>query len=168
MHYIRFLKAPRCTKGERGKTNIAATITVTTDLGESFLSEEVGLCVELEDGEGKTLADAEFLWQAKNGYSGLVVEISVGTKMLGGGARMVVRPKEERYAVDNFSAALGHRGKRDGEWIEDEGGIVAVRSMDLNSAETGMVERIFNLGEDREIHIWEETGHSIARHIWYA
>ncbi|EHL02470.1 putative UPF0665 family protein C23C4.06c [Glarea lozoyensis 74030] len=38
-----------------------------------------------------------------------------------------------------------------------------------NTSQPPLAERVFNTGkEGKDLHIWEETGESIARHIWYA
>ena len=54
--------------------------------------------------------------------------------------------------------------------IGGKGGVVGVRSIgvDVNSSSTSapLAERRFGMGK-WEISIWEETGESIARHIWY-
>ena len=127
----------------------------------------------LGTGEGR-----EYVWRGRDGMRGLEVVIplpaakgkrKVGEEM----ARMLVRPKEEEYAVKSFGKVL--EGQH-----EEEGGIVAVRSMAVDispgaksekAAGVGMAERVFSTGigkNEKRVRIWEETGESIARHIWYA
>ncbi len=85
--------------------------------------------------------------------------------------RMVVAAKGEAY-VDSFERVLSiGETKRE----EDEGCIVTVRSMGIDGLTgypigTGLAERVFSSARKNstEIHIWEETGESIARHVWYA
>jgi len=80
--------------------------------------------------------------------------------------RMVVAAKGEPQ-VDSFEGVLASKS---------QGGIVTVRSMEIDvqsgqATGTGMAERVFSssLRSDRTgVHIWEETGESIARHVWYA
>lgn len=79
--------------------------------------------------------------------------------------RMVVRPKEEGYLA-SFEMALEDSSVKNVE--EEEGRIVNVKSMPIDvsgkkNLPTGMAGRTFGT-----VHIWEETGESIARHIWYA
>ncbi|QSZ35425.1 hypothetical protein DSL72_008295 [Monilinia vaccinii-corymbosi] len=81
---------------------------------------------------------------------------------------MVVEPAEKIHRVDSLEVFLG---KRNG----NQGGIARVRSrgIDLKTGEArseGFAERVFNtgFGSGEEIRIWEETGESIARHIWDA
>jgi hypothetical protein len=86
---------------------------------------------------------------------------------------MVVSAEGDQY-LDSFEAVLGIDNKT--RKVENQGGIVSVRSMEIDvqsgQAEgTGMAERVFRSSvrnDWTEIHIWEETGESIARHVWYA
>jgi hypothetical protein len=102
----------------------------------------------------------------------LEVSIPMAKVLRTGRVRMVVSPKEELYKAGTFEQVLGGEATN-----EDElGGVVAIRSMEINlqdgkPAGTGMAERVFisTAGDAaKEIHIWEETGESIARHVWYA
>jgi hypothetical protein len=177
MHYVRFLKSPKLVKERKdvrgGRQTIDAKVTVTTDLGESFLAADIGLVVYLVDGDGKNILGPgkDYMWKGRNGMRSLEVSIPVprGSEM--GVVRMMVSPKEEVYKVGTSEQVLG------GKAVNDEaGGIVAVRSMDISWQDgkrvgTGMVERVFTstAGDTtNEVHIWEETGESIARHVWYA
>ncbi|KAL3420592.1 upf0665 family protein c [Phlyctema vagabunda] len=154
---------------------VSAKLTITTDLGEFFLYETVQLCATLvlegNDGgdaqvESTTVGKIEVQWTASDGYSGLEITIPLTTttwrKGDGRTLRMLVQPKEHEYQREEF----GHFDN------EQEGGVVSVRSMAIEAAEQSRVspplaERVFVTGE-REIRIWEETGESIARHIWDA
>lgn len=65
-------------------------------------------------------------------------------------------------AVDSFQSVLA----------AEKGGVVSVWSMEIDtrtgkSVGSGMAERVFGFESGKEVHIWEETGESIARHIWY-
>lgn len=161
MHYIRFLKPPRLLPGA-GLT-LAAKITVTTDLGESFLWEDVALIVEAVSGHDKVIGKGgEFLWKGLDGMRSLEVSVLLSKPRSKGEAiKMLVRPKEQKYASENFEALLDQK----------EGGIVTVRSTPISTSPStttvGMAERVFTTG-NKSIHIWEETGESIARHIWYS
>ena len=178
MHYIRFLKSPKLVRvrvdARDGRQTVDAKITVTTDLGESFLGADIGLVVCLIDGGGKnTLGPGKkYSWNGGKGMRSLEVSVPVARLLRTGRVRMVVSPKEELYKAGTFEQVLG------GEAInEDEsGGVVAIRSMEINLQDgkpvgTGMAERVFTStagNATKEIHIWEETGESIARHVWYA
>ena len=173
MHYIRFLKPPRFLGGPASTLN--AKITITTDLGESFLFLELILLVELELEDGSKVGKGhEYLWKGQDGMRSVEVKIPVSPALRRSGRKfkMLVRPKDTTYAVNSFSAALGLSSTN----ISSQGGVVAVRSMEIDASQSinnsqgsipiGMAERVFQ-GGDKELRIWEETGESIARHIWY-
>ena len=72
--------------------------------------------------------------------------------------------------TNTFESVLGLEHNR--RKVENHGGVAPVRSPEIyvrsgHSLGTGMVERVFR-NNRAEIHIWEETGESIARHVWYA
>ncbi|TVY32841.1 UPF0665 family protein [Lachnellula subtilissima] len=181
MHYIRFLKPPRLLGGRRGNAPLVlkAKVTVTTDLGESFLWADVDLAVELTDGSGKGVLERGkgYTWKGSEGMRSLEVELLIPAsrgKEAGGVLRLLVRPKEDFHAVEDFDRIFGNSNEH--EDTAGMGGVMAVRSMAIDipsnqslpiSTSTSMAERTFRFG-DSEIHIWEETGESIARHIWDA
>jgi len=171
MHYIRFLKPPRVLPSS--PQTLSAKITVTTDLGESFLYADVSLVVELEYGNRSSVVEGkEYLWKGRDGMRSLEVSIPMiitGKRYSYPIVRMLVRPKEDKYAMDTFGAILGEVNIHNSE---NAGGIVAVRSMDVylngqKDSTPSMAERIFS-STGKEIRICEETGESIARHIWYS
>jgi hypothetical protein len=178
MHYVRFLKSPKLVRvridARDGKQTVDAKVTVTTDLGESFLAADIGLVVCLIDGDGKyTLGPGKkYLWNGRKGMRSLEVSVPVARLLRTGRVRMVVGPKEERYKAGAFEEVLGGEATNE----DESGDVVAIRSMEINLRDgkpvgTGMAERVFTstAGDTiKEIHIWEETGESIARHVWYA
>jgi hypothetical protein len=178
MHYIRFLKSPKLVRvridARDGRQTVDAKVTVTTDLGESFLAADIGLVVCLVDGDGKnTLGPGKkYLWSGRKGMRSLEVSVPVARVLRTGRVRMVVSPKEELYKVGTFEQVLGGEATNE----DESGGVVAIRSVEINLqdgklAGTGIAERVFTstTGDaTKEIHIWEETGESIARHVWYA
>ncbi|KAF4634908.1 hypothetical protein G7Y89_g3194 [Cudoniella acicularis] len=179
MHYIRFLKSPRLQKGGKGNvpSSLTAKVTVTTDLGESFLWADINLVVELVSEDGKTLLakGKEYSWKGSDGMRSLEVSMPIPpfrNKKVSK-RRMLVRPKDAKQTANDFATILHCSSKFDGD--SEDGGIVAVRSMAVDvspesssqGSGAGLAERVFDLGKS-ELHIWEETGESIARHIWYA
>lgn len=186
MHYIRILKQPRLLpKTASTPLSLGAKVTITTDLGESFLSSNILLIVEWEWEDGTVMAgaDREYLWRGRDGMRSFEIVVPVPPlkgkwKRNGEMVNMLVRPKEDHFAVDSFPKLLTMRSK--GDDTGDEGGVVAVRSMAIDigpgpkadkSLGGGMAERVFSFGagdDQRRVRIWEEIGESIARHIWYA
>ena len=167
MHYIRFLKAPKIARDSHGQQILSAIITITTDLGDAFLYSDLPLVIELEDIHGKKLQDGgkakELIWTSSDGFKGLPVEVPLGISGVRAGTdvKMVIKAKEEQHLVDCFDHVLD--GSRSG--TDDDGSVVTLRGLPDNN---GMVERVLKYGNERAIHIWEESGESIARHVWYA
>jgi hypothetical protein len=178
MHYVRFLKSPKLVRvridARDERQSVDAKVTVTTDLGESFLAADIGLVVCLVDGDGKNTfgPGKKYLWNGSKGVRSLEVSVPVARGLRMGRVRMVVSPKEELYKAGTFEQVLGREATNE----DESGGVVAIRSMEINLQDgkpvgTGIAERVFTptAGEEtKEIHIWEETGESIARHVWYA
>jgi hypothetical protein len=186
MHYIRFLKPPRVLPALQ-PLNLTTKITVTTDLGESFLLANMSLLVELEYEDGTSVLGSgkgrEYMWRGEDGMRSLEIVVPFpptnGKRKIGGQmVRMFIRPKEAEYDVNTFEMVLNDQDTNvdSGE----SGVVVAVRSMavDISSSteggkapSVGMAERVFAMDSNdskRKVRIWEETGESIARHIWYA
>ena len=172
MHYIRFLKAPRVLPN--APAVVTAKVTVTTDLGESFLMEDTELVVGLEDESGRPLKSPvrEYLWKGSHGMRSLEVMASITGRV--SVVRMFVRPKKEDHNIESFESVLAHSNSNMS--MEDLGGVVAVRSMVIDakgkkSMGSGLAERAFSSRSGSfatQINVWEEIGESIARHIWYA
>jgi hypothetical protein len=179
MHYIRILKPPRLLPAL--PRSLTAKITITTDLGESFLLTNISLVVELEFEDGTSVLGAgkgrEYIWRGRDGMRSLEVAVPApvakGKRKIGGEiVRMLVRPKDNEHAVDSFEAVMKNESPHD-----DGGGVVAVRSIAVDISPgaksekiggVGMAERVFSTRKGEGVRIWEETGESIARHIWYA
>ncbi|PBP27012.1 hypothetical protein BUE80_DR002042 [Diplocarpon rosae] len=156
MHYIRFLKPPRPSQPGR----LRAVVTITTDLGESFLTTSIPLVVTLTDSHGNGIGPpAEYQWKGTYGHRGLVIEMPAGKQS----CNMCIHAKDAGIRVDNWQDILpqnpGSRGNKEiGRVVGINGPLLA----------NGMCERVFNSTSGPELYIWEETGESIARHIWDA
>lgn len=167
MHYIRFLKAPKIARDSHGRPILSAVITITTDLGDAFLYSDLPLVIEVEDMHGKKLQDGgkakELIWTSSDGFKGLPVEVSLGILGVRAGTdvKMVIKAKEEQHLVECFDHVL----EQNASGSDDNGSVVTLRGLPVNN---GIVERVLKYGNERAIHIWEESGESIARHVWYA
>lgn len=173
MYYIRFLKSPRVI-GRGNEKAFRAKITITTDLGESFLAADLGICVDVVGEDGESIlgpAGREYVWKGREGMRSLEVSLPMRKVRKVERVRMVVAAKGEAY-VDSFESVLGIGERKEGIL----GGVVTVRSMEIDGYTgypigTGLAERVFSSSIRNgltKIHIWEETGESIARHVWYA
>jgi hypothetical protein len=168
MHYIRFLKPPRLTVNtlRAGPSSLTAKITITTDLGESFLWSNITITASLVTEDGRTILGRgkDFEWKGLDGMRALDVVLQIPGRHKGD-IVMLVRANDERLDVESCVKVL------------EGGGVVGVRSMIIspqtvtstsNTTHPPLAERLFTTKEGKELHIWEETGESIARHIWYA
>ncbi len=169
MHYIRFLKPPRVftPRNLEACIKVESLITITSDLGESYYPEDVLVWANLHASstsqEGsqhqKTLG---FQWRAR------MRALHIGFVFQG-------------FCGDNEPFRLQittHKGElTDGFQISNEPDqglqlpdIVSAWSMPLihlsDQEVPRMVERRFALSPSHTLRIYEETGDSIARHIW--
>ena len=169
MHYIRFLKPPRLLSTP--SPVLSAKITITTDLGESFLFTDLTLVVEIESQSGTKILGPgkgkEYVWKGSDGMRSLEVSVPTSSKR-GEVMRMLIRPKENKHNVNYFKDMFHETDVLS----EHDGRVVAVRSIDIDVSKAGqkggvsMARRVFSLN-DKMVSIFEETGESIARHIWY-
>ncbi|KAK2626081.1 hypothetical protein QTJ16_004343 [Diplocarpon rosae] len=162
MHYIRFLKPPRPSQ----PGSLRAVVTITTDLGESFLTTSIPLVVTLIDSYGDRIGtSAEYLWKGTCGHRGLVIEISAGKQTMQTieSSKMCIHAKDTGIRVDNLQDILPRNPRSRNN--KETGRVVGITGPLLAN---GMCERVFNSTSGPELYIWEETGESIARHIWDA
>ncbi|KAG9231716.1 putative methyltransferase-domain-containing protein [Amylocarpus encephaloides] len=178
MHYIRFLKAPRLIDNSmrNAPSSISAKITITTDLGESFLRANVTLDVLLvAEDESLVLVDPkELVWRGEDGMRALEVAFQIPARLKKsheGPVRVIVKARPMKTAlgrsIRSFTSVLSQQ--------ESEGGIVEVGSMAIvlnpvpsKTVQPSLARRQLWNGRGEAIEIWEETGESIARHVWDA
>ncbi|EEH18038.1 hypothetical protein PABG_00601 [Paracoccidioides brasiliensis Pb03] len=160
-HYIRFLKPPKIVVSSKGECFIETLVTITTDLGDSFLAEDAKLISILQFtnicGGIPTPFEKTFSWKAGNRELKIVL----------GPCQLLVANQAARLSVRDASGGLVDR-------LEPSKAPSIVTAW---SAEFGMncalhadrlVERRFKLEIGPQLRTWEETGNSIARHIWDA
>lgn len=155
VHYIRFLRTPQVSDASRKSLDISAVGAVTTDLGDAFLSQELTLIARIVDaaGNGEILASAEFSW--KIGARAVKINVPCGPKIHGRLACLQLTTRDtiaacmscEIPAVVDIWSTPFHIKPR----IKSE----------------PLVERRLPLSGKSTAKIWEETGDSIARHIWF-
>ena len=159
---------------------ISAKITITTDLGEAFLALDLVIVVDIVDQSGASIYGSKpprvLVWKGSHGMRALEITCSRPLNVKRGQSlQMLVRPHVESYAVDSFLPVLQDALTNDHEDPVESGRVVAVKSMPIDVTGTSrhpmdMAERVFSCcnscGEEAKVHIWEETGESIARHIW--
>lgn len=185
MRYIRFLKPPHVVHNKTcPSSHVACLITITSDLGDSFLPHSLTLYGELiqdvryasEVGLGpghgsdtqspasdsslscdNVKAWKTFQWKA--GMRSLPITLPL-SRNYGQDVALVVRIGAEPKAdFDDFHRML----------LEDSPGVVSVWSAPFNVARGApvarTVERRYRIAS-RTHRIYEETGESISRHVW--
>lgn len=153
MHYIRFLKTPKCN-AEHGSLELTALITIASDLGESFFPDDVLLRAEVVCGT-EVCASKQLSWNGS--MRSLKVQVKIPQK-----PRSAVVLKLAALEINDFvrsqddiimlpivlgawSCPVDPRGKLDTEKF---------------------IQRKFTFAKGEELCIWEETGESLARHLW--
>lgn len=155
VHYIRFLRTPQVSDVSRKSLDVSAVAAVTTDLGDAFLSQELTVIARIIEatGNGEILASAEFSWRI--GSRALKINVPCAPKIQG---RLVCLQLTTR---DTISACISYEIPAVIDiWSTPFSIKPRVKSEPL-------VERRLQLNGKSTAKIWEETGDSIARHIWF-
>jgi hypothetical protein len=159
MRYIRFLKTPRiiCDKNTL-KPQLHCLVTITSDLGDSFLPYNLTLSAELLDAESNEVK----LWQTVQWTSArslpIIFPLSRARNTRPLRVYIGVEPKATydkfgRLLNDEFRATVS-------AWSAQIDPLASATEAER------LVERRFDVGNGVRIGIWEETGESIARHLW--
>ncbi|KAK7522253.1 putative methyltransferase-domain-containing protein [Phyllosticta citriasiana] len=157
MRYIRFLKVP---KGD--SKSISCVITITSDLGDDFLAEDVALSATIRSPKdrGDIFLRKSFNWTA--GMRALPVDFDLRHCDLDW--PVVVHVGSKGQLADYFETQMAGA---------ELPAVISVLSSPLHfpggiyEAEKKVQRRLVPLS-NRPLEIWEETGESIARHIWDA
>lgn len=153
VHYIRFLKLPRA---ERRKADvlIKALITITTDLGDAFFDGSVVLTASLRG------TDFESVYLGKN-YTWNAPKRALNIELLWRNGDTV--PAWLHVGVENSEGSdyIGsdHIPAITSLWA-------AIVTPSSQECRTDLVQRRLKLHDSGILVIWEESGESIARHIW--
>ena len=160
VYYIRFLKPPKAEKQGNKSLSITTLITLTTDLGDSFMAEDADLLVILVDQlTQKPICQKRFNWKAGKRELPLTlgpfpVHLAQQNLVLGAAINQQSHPATADNLVQEHGVPVVLSG-----WSAPFCGLqrlVAER----------FIERRFTLKDELDLRIWEETGNSIARHIW--
>ena len=165
--YIRFLKVPSIAPyTDKLHSIVKATVTITTDLGDSFYANRLQLLMHLDSSRNPHLDwKSQYTW--KSGMRALPIEAVVITKNFSGPLRLCVYVQTVFFASGQGVASTMDPPRSLTTpvvpcWSD-------TFDISKNPQAAKVVERRFMLDIDNacEMHIWEETGESIARHIWY-
>jgi hypothetical protein len=163
MRYIRFLKTLRVVtvKGS-SKKEVSCLITITSDLGDSFLPYDIELSAELLVYSNVTEDVA--VWKT--------IQWTAGMRSLLVTFPLVKLQKHEKLLV---RVGTGPKARHDeyGKLLEESTcGVISAWSQTFDPAAPNgepekLVERRFKLSNGHLVRMLEETGESIARHLWY-
>jgi hypothetical protein len=164
MRYVRFLKTPRMVEDKKtSKAHIHCLITITSDLGDSFIPYDVGLSAELWQESNVIMHRSRVQWTA--GMRSLPITIPLNPEGYVWPLRIRVGAEHGRKR-DVFEELhdIEHRGVMSA-WSA----LLRSPSVRGNCVAEKMVERVIcsRADDEKELRIWEETGESIARHLWY-
>lgn len=156
VYYIRFLKSPR-THQQKGSLSISALICITTDLGDSFLAQDVDLVIILAiENPQKVLLQKSLKWKA--GKRELAISLGpLPASLAQSKLVLAVRACDTRRSQPLSSDPLYTAPLVVSGWSAPFG---------LQHPAEKLVERRFGIEDGPDLRIWEEMGNSIARHIW--
>jgi hypothetical protein len=162
MRYVRFLKAPRVVaeKGT-GKSQISCLITITSDLGDSFLPYDLELSAELLSSQP---SEEIKVWRTMHWTAGMR-------------SLPITFPLPKTRTPSKLRVRVGTEPKSTHDTLDklfEEGtcGVVSAWSSEFDPSSRAseaekLVERRFDIFKGPVVSIYEETGESIARHLWY-
>ncbi|KAM5434363.1 hypothetical protein McanMca71_007540 [Microsporum canis] len=162
-HYVRFLKLPKIERASSGLGSIKTLVTLTTDLGDSFLAEEVELTASVHvdnyDDSFKCIKQKKFSWPA--GAREVSVSIDgIRLDLRQHAIQLRIGPADHHVGPDDDFAVLSAIPQLISAWSPSFGGSGPLQADKL-------VLRRLKARCPAEVRIWEETGNNLARHIWY-
>lgn len=161
MHYVRFLKPPK-VQGNGAGRRLTALCTISTDLGDDFLPADADLEVALSANDIKSglVASQKIRW--KSGMRVLPLEMRVSQRTAGL-CFLDVSP------LDSLLARATYSGGSDAQLrmplVVPARSVMVVIPQEESLADRMNVRRL-DLGRHGTLKVWEESGESIARHIW--
>ncbi|OAP55751.1 hypothetical protein AYL99_09903 [Fonsecaea erecta] len=155
VQYIRFLRTPQSNVGKK-TVDISAVVALTTDLGDAFFGEDVELLVNVIEANSPhaVLCSQPIQWQASS--RALKFSVHCPGKYLSRPVRLHVTTKDTETA-----SQLLEIPKIVDVWSD-------VFPLSNQQRTEPIVERRIALSNKSVVRMWEETGDSIARHIWDA
>jgi hypothetical protein len=154
VHYIRFLRTPYVSNVSRKAIDVASVVTVTTDLGDSFYANALDLVVRLVDATNRNEVLCSEVVRWHEGSRAVKFAVSCN-------ANLTDRLISVNLTTENSMKA----------WTGKQvPGILDVWSLPFTLTDgqrtDPLVERRLLLRNGNTLRVREETGDSIARHIW--
>jgi hypothetical protein len=157
VYYIRFLKPPKHVgSSSRSSGSVKAVIAVTTDLGDAFFDDTVELEAEMftdDKAPHQILSRKKVYWRA--GDRAVPIELALPDPSRGRALKLRVSQDGRSYTplrVDSMPEIVAATS----DSFSHARGVPAQRH----------VARSLDLGQNGILMVWEETGESIARHVW--
>jgi len=154
VHYIRFLRTPQTGQANKKTIDVTGVLTITTDLGDSFYGKDAELEVRVVDAtkSNEVLCVQTVAWQ--DGTRAVKINISCNLKFM---SRLV----SLNVTTVDTARVLACRDIPEimDVWSE-------AFHLDGGRRTEPLVERRLSLYNKSPLRVWEETGDSIARHIW--
>jgi hypothetical protein len=155
VYYVRFLKTPRFQQ-QKKSVFISALICITTDLGDDFLAEDVDLIATwAQYSTHKALYQEPLKWEAGTRQLPVMLGPFSPNDVAQKTSTLNIQLRESRkdtlgvnltpLVISGCSASFGPR---------------------LQPAEKLILRDLHVADHEQPLKIWEETGNSIARHIW--
>ena len=159
VYYIRFLKSPKVFASGPSRYLVKALMTITTDLGDAFCPYDVDIettLIPLDEADPPSAFPC-----LRSSWKGTMrcLWIEVVTGPLDQHVRLSVTSQDGPNLSTSFCSILSSLPS-----------IVALCSdrFSLSNGETAgnIVQRSFRTGSNVAVSIYEESGESIACHIW--
>lgn len=155
VHYIRLLRTPQVAEVSKKGIAVTAVAAVTTDLGDAFLAAQTALVARLVDATntGEILFATDLQWNVHS--RAVKLNLVCPDKLVG---RLVVVHVTTRETIASLN-------KEEAPSIMD----IWSETFTLKSKQRTepLVERRIPLAGKSKLRMLEETGDSIARHVWY-
>jgi len=154
VYYIRFLKPPVVSDLGKNSYLVTSVITITSDLGDISLWSDAELIAQLIDIDraGKIISTTKCPWQG--GKRAVTVFFTYEKGQTNHDLRVHITTEETTGSCALFKLPE----------ILDAWSVPFKQHTIGRSA--SLVERHFPVSTGVTVRIWEETGNSIARHIW--
>lgn len=155
VYYIRFLKPPRFQQQKKA-VFISALLCITTDLGDDFLAEDVDLvAIWAQYPSQKVLYRGPLKWEAGSRQLPVMLGPFSFNNVSQQTAILTIQPKDaQKDTLGVYSTPLVISGSS------------APFGPQSEPAEKLVLREFRIANEEQPLKIWEETGNSIARHIW--
>lgn len=166
VYYIRFLKTPRTQIVKPGLVSVSALISITTDLGDAFLAEDVVLQAQLIDASGTKTNSTSILVENTYNWEAGKRELAITTGLF----KVASKVSKVVLAIGPKTASSSSTLDTDLSDAKRVPLVISGWSASFSVAQNGpaekVIERRFVLQNDTQLRMWEETGNNIARHIW--